>query len=70
MAYVDVFSIPIIVPLILDRLRAAIEEQASKKPITKAMFTAAYYLKRRNFLQGLPSPILDKIVFSKIAVTN
>lgn len=55
------------VPLILDRLRTAIEEQTSKSPVTKFIFQAAYHLKRRNFLQGLPSPILDKLLFSKIA---
>ena len=56
------------VPLILDRLRAGITETVNKSsPITKALFKICYYLKERNYLQGKTSPILDKLVFSKIA---
>ena len=56
------------VPLILDRLRAGVQDQVAKGPLlNRLMFKAAYYIKKRYYLAGKPSPILDKIVFSKVA---
>lgn len=56
------------VPLILDRLRAGVQDQVHKGPLLKRLlFKAAYYIKKRRYLAGKPSPILDKIVFSKVA---
>jgi long-chain acyl-CoA synthetase len=56
------------VPLILDRLRGGITEQVNKSgPIKKNLFKLCYYLKERAWLQGKKSPLLDKIIFSKIA---
>jgi long-chain acyl-CoA synthetase len=56
------------VPLILDRLRAGVQEQVAKGPlIPRLMFKAAYYIKRRAYLRGAHTPLLDKLVFSKVA---
>lgn len=56
------------VPMILERLRVGVQEQVQKGPLLKrAMFHAAYALKRRFYLRGEKTPLLDKLVFSKVA---
>ena len=56
------------VPMILDRLRAAVQDQVAKSGIiSRTLFNAAYAIKKRRYLSGSPSPILDKIVFQKVA---
>ena len=56
------------VPLILDRLKAAVTEQVHKSNIVaRTVFNVAFYLKQRNWMRKHSSPILDRIVFSKIA---
>ena len=56
------------VPLILDRLRAAVQEQVSKSNfITRSMFNLAFRIKKRRYLANEESPILDRLVFKKVA---
>ena len=56
------------VPLILDRLKAAVTEQVKKSNIVaRTVFQVAFYLKYRNWMRKESSPILDRLVFSKIA---
>ena len=56
------------VPLILDRLKAAVTEQVNKSNIVaRTVFNIAFYLKQRNWMRKQSSPILDRLVFSKIA---
>lgn len=56
------------VPMILERLRVGVQEQVSKGPLLKRlMFHAAYALKRRFYLRGEKTPLLDRLVFSKVA---
>eukprot|EP00457_Paulinella_chromatophora_P001831 gb/GEZN01001833.1/.p1 GENE.gb/GEZN01001833.1/~~gb/GEZN01001833.1/.p1 ORF type:complete len:730 (+),score=124.66 gb/GEZN01001833.1/:97-2286(+) len=54
------------VPLVLDRLRQGIEAKAFKDPILKVVFKIAYFLKKKNWLEGRESPVLDKLVFNKV----
>ena len=56
------------VPLILDRLKAAVTDTVNKSGLVqRAVFHLAFYLKQRNYLRKQASPILDRIVFRKIA---
>ena len=56
------------VPLILDRLKSTVTDTVRKSnPIARAIFHAAFYLKQRNYLRKQSSPLLDRVVFSKIA---
>ena len=56
------------VPLILDRLRSTVTDTVNKGGlIAKTVFNTAFYLKERNWMRKQTSPILDRIVFSKIA---
>jgi len=56
------------VPLILDRLRAGVQEQVAKgSPITRLLFKTAYALKKRASERGYKTPLLDRLVFSKVA---
>lgn len=56
------------VPMILDRLRAAVQDQVNKGSfITRVLFRTAYRIKKRRYLSGSPSPLLDKIIFQKVA---
>jgi long-chain acyl-CoA synthetase len=56
------------VPLILDRLRAGVQAQVASGPlINRLLFNAAYALKRRAYLRGASLPLVDKLVFSKVA---
>ena len=55
------------VPLVMDRLKAAVDTQVHKSSIVvRTMFAVCYYLKRRAYLRGHSSPLLDKLVFNKI----
>jgi long-chain acyl-CoA synthetase len=56
------------VPLILDRLRAGVQEQVNKGgPITQLLFKTAYALKKRAYLRGHKTPLIDKLVFRKVS---
>ena len=56
------------VPAIADKLKSAIEDTLKKQgTIAQYIFNICYYLKKRNFLSGQSSPVLDKIIFNKIA---
>ena len=56
------------VPLILDRLRAAVTEQVEKSGlIARTVFKAAFAIKKRRYKSGKSSPILDALVFKKVA---
>jgi len=61
-------TIFVAVPMILDRIRAGIEATVKKGGIIqKALFQLCYRIKLRRYLSGQQSPILDKILFKKIA---
>lgn len=56
------------VPLILDRVRKGIMDKInSEKPIKVALVTWCLRYKRRWTTRGWRTPIVDKIVVSKIA---
>ena len=56
------------VPLILDRLKSTVTDTVNKSnAVARAVFRAAFYLKQRNYLRKQSSPLLDRLVFSKIA---
>ena len=56
------------VPLILDRMKAAVQDTVKKSNVVaRAVFHAAFYLKERNYLRKHSSPLLDRLVFKKVA---
>jgi len=56
------------VPLILDRLRAGVQEQVAKGPaIARFVFNTALAIKKRAYRRGHHVPFLDQLVFSKVA---
>lgn len=60
-------SIMAAVPAILDKIRAGIEGQITKgPPALQVAFKIAMHLKRRAYMAGKPSPVLDKVIFKKV----
>lgn len=58
-----------IVPLILDRVAKGIEDKVSKgSPLQKMLFKFAYGYKRKWYRRGYQTPLLNKIVFSKVSL--
>lgn len=57
-----------IVPLLLDRIRKVINDSVSKKsPLERALFQMAYDYKLRWLRRGFTNPMMDALVFKKIA---
>jgi len=56
------------VPLILDRVRKGITDKMSKESaVKKALFEYCVNYKRRWVRRGYRTPIVDKIIFKKVA---
>ena len=58
----------ITVPLVLDRIRKSVLEQVEKKgPFTKGLFNFLLNYKEKWYKRGFKTPIVDRLVFKKIA---
>jgi long-chain acyl-CoA synthetase len=54
------------VPLLMDRMRKGVLDKVAKSKIGSLIFHTAFAIKRRRYLAGLSSWLLDKVVFSKL----
>lgn len=57
-----------VVPLILDRITKAVNERIARgTPMQKALFKLAYNYKAKWVRRGLSTPMIDSLIFKKIA---
>lgn len=54
------------VPKVFSRMCNKISEKVSASLVSKSIFWSAYYMKRWAYRRGLPTPILDIVVFNKL----
>jgi long-chain acyl-CoA synthetase len=54
------------VPTVYERIKAGIERKLRASPVSHTVFNMAFALKRRLAAWGIPTKILDAIVFNKI----